>query len=465
MPTDRTHNLVGLRSWPLVIKRATGLKIPKTPDEEKIRDLLVRLRLDPDRVSSMPFRDLSTSERSSVLLAAQLQRSPRFLLIDGWDEIIDDHGRNAWVEVLGEHMASGMGLLISSRRPPRGLSVNELIPMGESLTSGDLAVPLIQKPKAPEGHSYPLLEVTRLTATRSRRSLIRPRAPAVLLDGASLFVRHGECLVLLGASGAGKTTLLKTVAGLTSAQKGSIVVDNHDVTYARGARARRLTRDVQLVFQDATAALDGMKTVAAHLEEAMALNPKATGTPSEWLERLGLSPRLLRSPADHLSASESQRIDLARSLVLAPKLVLFDAPEVAAADADGGTIFAAIRAEKSAGRSFLVATSKPQLASAIGDRVAVMHAGRILELGDSEEVLRHPGHPVTLALLEGKGLDPSAPTERMEGCPHVARCPRRRLPECSESEPMLAPLVPLRQNGDTRSPHARRVACFHPITD
>lgn len=464
LPTDRTFNLVGLRGWPQWLYQITGLRLPSPPFEEEIGDLLLRLRLDPDRINGLLFRDLSLSERRSVLLASQLRKRPKFLLIDGWDEMTDDHGRNALVEVLRPYLEGGMGLLVSSRRsPPRGLLEASTVTMG-SLAVGELPVPLIQKPKQRKAHGHPLLEVARLTATRRRGSVIHPLRPAVPVDGASLFVRHGECVVLLGAAGSGKTTFLTTLAGLLSPQKGRIRVDNHDVTYARGARARRLTRDVQLVFQDASAALDGGRTVAAHLEEAMALNPRASGSPSEWLERLGLSPRLLKNPADHLSASESQRVDLARSLVLAPRLVLFDSPEVSAADVDGGTVYAAIRAEKAAGRGFLIATSRPEVASALADRVAIMHAGRIVELGDAQEVLGQPGHPVTQALLTTGPLDPSPQTERAEGCPHVQKCARRRLPDCSDQEPMLAPLFP-RSEEHAADAGGHRVACFHPISE
>jgi ABC-type glutathione transport system ATPase component len=222
---------------------------------------------------------------------------------------------------------------------------------------------------------------------------------------------------------------------------------------------------VQLVFEDASSMLDGHRTVQAHLEEAMSLGKGLHGSPTEWMERLGLSPRLLQAPADQLSASEGQRVDFARSLVVAPKLILFDAPEISGAAEDGGLLAAVFRAEKSQGRAFLVATSKPELARSLSDRVAVLYAGRIVELGSTRQVLERPGHPLTRAILSQEPIPEHDPTKPKVGCPFVSKCARRQLPQCDEKEPMLAPLhsISSPESGSEPAPH--RVACFHPITD
>jgi peptide/nickel transport system ATP-binding protein len=270
-------------------------------------------------------------------------------------------------------------------------------------------------------------------------------------------------MVLLGAEGSGKTKLLEAIAGLAPPTSGTILLSGNDVTHAKGSRARRLRRDVQLVFQDASATLDASKSVQAHLEEAIKLAGSSESHPGEWLETLGLSPRLLNAKADQLSSSECQRVNLIRCLILRPALILFDSPEVSAADTDGGLVNAVLASEKAKGRAFLVATSDPSVADTFADRIAVLHAGRVVELGARKEVLLAPAHPVTQALIDGTPLSPAAPATPHEGCPHVNDCSRRKLPQCQVQEPMLAPLSPNANLAEEEHRGIRRVACFHPI--
>lgn len=462
LPTDRVWSLVGISGLGVRLRQVAGTRWPASESEDRASLLMERLRLAPDRLAELSFRDLSACERRGILLCRALLEDPPVLLLDGWDEMTDGPARRAIAEVLTERMREGLSVIFSSRRYPlRDFPDVKVVPLGE-IEPGEVAVPLIQKPAELTPHSHPLLELNRVSVTKPRLRVLRPRPPALPVDGASLFVRHGETVVLLGVAGSGKTTLLQTIAGLHAPSRGSILVTGQDVTYARGRRARRLRRDVQLVFQDAPSALDGNRTVEALFEEAMAIVKSRACTPSEWLERVGLPERLLRARADQLSASESQRVDLARSLVLAPRLVLFDAPGMSAADCDGGLLASLLTAEKAQGRAFLIATTDPEIARSLADRVAVIHAGRIVELGTRREVLDHPGHPVTEALLKGTAIAPTDPTAPNVGCPHVRLCERRKLPLCREQEPMLAPLSDPDQPADSSSQGQRRCACFNP---
>lgn len=465
LPTDRVWSLLDLNGFKIHLKQLTGANLTQSPTALRALDLLRTLNLDPERVAEMPFRELSVTERRCVLFARALLATPDVLLLDGWDEQMDGPSRRTFARVLREQMSHGLSVVLASRRYPlpdfqetRALSL-------EDADGPEAPVPLLSKTSPKTPHEHVLLEVNRLTVERKRLGMLKRRAPAFALDGATLFVRHGEALAVLGVGGAGKSTLLEAISGLTQATRGTVRVDGNDVTQARGRRIRRLRRQVQLVFQDAASVLDGHRTVQAHLEEAMALKRGLPGSPREWLERLGLSPRLLRAPADQLSGSEGQRVDLARSLVVAPKLVLFDAPEVSGAGEDGGVLAALIRTEKAQGRAFLIATSKPELARSLSDRVAILHAGRVVELGPTEEVLERPGHPLTRALLSNDTIPAHDPTRPVAGCPFVSQCERRQLPHCSEKEPMLAPLTPLSGSSTELEPGTRRVACFHPIVD
>lgn len=463
LPTDRVWSLVSLSGLGVRVEKVTGKRLPLSADENRTREVLRRLRLDPERLAELSFRDLSTTERRCLLVARALLSSAEVIAIDGWDEQMDGPARRAIAEALKERVSSGMSVILTSRRYPLPDFQETKAVSLENFESAEVPVPLINKPAPSAPHDYVLLEVNRLTVERKRFGFLRKRPSAFIIDGASLFVRHGESLAILGLAGSGKSTLLEAISGLVPASRGTLRVEGNDVTQARGRRARRFRQQVQLVFQDAASVLDGQRTVRAHLEEAMSLRKGLRGSPSEWMERLGLSPRLLKAPADQLSASEGQRIDFARSLVVAPKLILFDAPEVSGAGDDGGILSALFRAEKSQGRAFLIATSKPELARSLADRVAIIHAGRIIELGSTEQVLERPAHPLTLTLLTDGPLPEHDPTAPKTGCPYVAKCGRRELPRCDEKEPMLAPLSMLSaREGESG---VRRVACFHPITD
>ncbi len=465
LPTDRVWSLLGVSGLMVRLRQWGILRTSHMADENRAISLMQRIRLDPDRILELPFRELSATERRGVLLTRALLADPEVLAIDGWGEQMDGPTRRAISELLKEKQKEGLSLLISSRRYPLpDLEETRAVSLADAQTP-ETPMPLIPKASPAPPHEHVLLEVTRLSIQRRRLSLLRRRPPAYIVDGASLFVRHGECLAILGTAGSGKTALLEAISGLTSPASGTIVVEGNDVTHARGRRARRLRRQVQLVFQDATSVLDGARTVLSHLEEAMSLRRRQRGSPAEWLERLGLYPRLLRAPADQLSASEGQRVDFARSLVVEPKLVLFDAPEVSGAAEDAGLLAALLRSEKSQGRAFLIATSNPELARSLGDRVAILHAGRIIEIGSSRQVLTRPAHPLTLALLQNDSIPGHDPTAPHTGCPFVSVCPRRILPQCDEREPMLAPVQTLSDLGAGPESGTRRVACFQPIVD
>src|SRR5690606_10505723 len=121
-----------------------------------------------------------------------------------------------------------------------------------------------------------------------------------------------------------------------------------------------------------------------------------------------------------------------------------------------------IQSEKASGRSFLVATADPDLAYSLADRVAILHAGRVIELGTRHEILDHPSHPLTQALLGGHPIPLFDPTRPVIGCPFVMECSRRQLPQCQQTEPMLAPLH-ASDAAESLETGNRRVACFHPI--
>jgi peptide/nickel transport system ATP-binding protein len=258
------------------------------------------------------------------------------------------------------------------------------------------------------------------------------------VDGVSLDVAAGEVLALVGESGSGKTTLIRAIQGLQQVSSGTVTFG---VGYGSLRRhRRRMRRDVQMVFQDPTGALNPRQTVFEIVAEGLRIR-RDRGNEIEQvaqaLARAGLRPpeRFMGLYPHEISGGQRQRVVIAGAMVLDPVLLLADEP-VASLDASiRGEILALMRSlVDDAGLSIIAVTHDLGLAWNIADRIAVMYLGRIVELGDAEEVLADPQHPYTRALLSvvpemgrmeqqiltGETPDPARiPT----GCRFHPRCP------------------------------------------
>jgi ABC-type Fe3+/spermidine/putrescine transport system ATPase subunit len=210
---------------------------------------------------------------------------------------------------------------------------------------------------------------------------------AVALDRVSLSVASGELLMLLGPSGCGKTTLLRSIAGFVEPAAGSIRFDAEDVT-ARPAHAR----NVGMVFQ--SFALWPHMTVAENVAFGLRERRVPRAEIAARVEEALASTRMAgfgRRPIDELSGGEQQRVALARALVIRPRCLLLDEP-LSNLDAK---LRQSMRDEirrlcKSAGLTTIYVTHDQKEALAIADRIAVMQAGRILQIGTPADVYRRP---------------------------------------------------------------------------
>jgi oligopeptide/dipeptide ABC transporter ATP-binding protein len=279
-----------------------------------------------------------------------------------------------------------------------------------------------------------LLEVRDLhVAFRSRAGVARA------VDGVDLTMRAGEILALVGESGCGKTTLARTIVGLQLPAAGSVSLRGEPLRYDRRAlRAHR--REVQMVFQDPTGALNARQTIY----EAVAEGVRIQGVPgdeeqlvAEALSRAGLRPpeRFFARYPYEISGGQRQRVIIAGAMVLSPSLLVADEP-VSSLDASvrGEILALMLRLVRETEVAILVVTHDLGLAWNVADRVAVMYLGRIVEQGTTEEVLTAPRHPYTRALLSvvpeianvapqilrGEAPDP---TRIPAGCRFHPRCP------------------------------------------
>ncbi len=277
---------------------------------------------------------------------------------------------------------------------------------------------------------------------RARRWRAGPGLTAV--DGVDLEVAAGERLGIVGESGSGKTTLVRAALGLMPFDAGSVQVLGRDLGVMKGSELRRWRRRFQVLFQDPRAMLNPGLSVRQHLLESAVLHqPDADPDTlvASTADRLGLTPRLDARPKD-LSGGEQRRVGLGRLLLAQPELLVADEPTAgldAALKADLVDLVVGTPGERAV---VLVSHDLPLVAYAC-ERIAVMHAGRIVEVFDVTRLGREDHHPYTRALLHAAGLldapdalNGDAAGRGSAGCALVGACPTA-LPQCVGERPAL----------------------------
>jgi oligopeptide transport system ATP-binding protein len=276
------------------------------------------------------------------------------------------------------------------------------------------------------------------------------------VDDVSFTISPGQTLGLVGESGCGKTTTAKLVLGLEEPTGGTIRFEGKDLQSLDAAERRHYRKSVQAVFQDPFASLNPRMRVGAIIAEPLVTNetlpgPEVKKRIAHLLEIVGLPERAAELFPHEFSGGQRQRIAIARSLALAPRLVVLDEPVSALDVSIRAQILNLLRdLQAQLGLSYLFIAHDLAAVAHMSHTIAVMYLGKIAEAGEASALSRAPKHPYTQALFSA--ALPSHPDERRDeiilpgevpsplrppaGCRFHPRCPHV-MPRCSTEVPAL----------------------------
>lgn len=293
------------------------------------------------------------------------------------------------------------------------------------------------------------------------------------VSGVSFDVAKGETLGLVGESGSGKSTTAKAVIQLPRPTSGSVVFNDQELTGLKGEALRKIRPELQMIFQDPISSLNPRRKVTDVVGEGIRVWGGNTdgafteGRVNEILEAVGLDPKIAGERYPHeFSGGQAQRISVARSLVLDPKVIVCDEPVSALDVSVQAQILNLLEDMKQRyGLTLLFISHDLSVVKNISDRVAVMYMGKLCEISPSDGLYANPAHPYTRALLgaipepdnhlaaEAETLSGELPSaiEPPAGCRFHTRC-KYATDKCREDEPQMEKM------GDDHY-----VACWHPI--
>lgn len=256
------------------------------------------------------------------------------------------------------------------------------------------------------GGATALAEINALTKFYAvRHPFGRHSRQVTAVDNAQLEILTGETMGIVGGSGSGKSTLARCIAGLEAPSRGSIRFAGHDVQALKGDERRCFHQHVQLVLQDSAAALNPRYTAAEIIAEPLCICRRGTKEERyacclDLMRQLDLPVLLADRRPQQLSGGQRQRLAIARAIVLKPTLLILD--EVLTGldvPVQKQIIDLLRRLHRQYSLTYLFISHDLRLVRAITDRVAVMHAGRIVEQGTTREIFTNPQHAHTRDLL------------------------------------------------------------------
>ncbi|TNE58198.1 MAG: dipeptide ABC transporter ATP-binding protein [Alphaproteobacteria bacterium] len=328
---------------------------------------------------------------------------------------------------------------------------------------------LLNKGKA----GKPLLEIKGLKMHFPVRQgvLMRAKVFNKAVDDVSLTVGQGETLGIVGESGCGKSTLGKSIIRLYKPTGGKVIFEGEDITNMSAKRLKPRRRNIQMIFQDPVESLNARHTVGDIIEEPLKIQGIGDAASRkkrvlELLDIVGLQSRSTSRYPFEFSGGQRQRIGIARAIALNPKLIICDEPVSALDVSIQSQILNLLNdLQKEMNLSYFFIAHDLAVVKHISDRIAIMYLGKVVEIGDGDEVNRKPRHPYTKALISAIPIpdphnksesivlsgDVPSPINPPSGCTFHPRCPFAQ-DICKKEAPQL------REVGDKEGlPH--QVSC------
>ncbi len=238
-----------------------------------------------------------------------------------------------------------------------------------------------------------------------KQSLLTPKTVIKAVDDVSFTIYRGETLGLIGESGSGKTTLGNLLLRLLETDKGKITFDGLDITPLPPSMLRGLRKDIQVIFQHSQETLDPKMTVSELLVEPLRLH-RIVGCHEferevkKLLEMVGLGTGEKHKFPFQLSGGQNQRVGIARAIASRPSFIVCDEP-VSALDVSiqGQILNLLLDLKKDMNLTYLFISHDLKVVKYLCDRIAVMHNGKVVEIGDKEQVISAPRDPYTRELI------------------------------------------------------------------
>jgi oligopeptide/dipeptide ABC transporter ATP-binding protein len=307
----------------------------------------------------------------------------------------------------------------------------------------------------------PLVSARGIRVTYQHKSLqwVGPkRQPLQALRGVDLDIMNGEVLALVGESGSGKSTLARVLVRAIEASAGTVAFQGTDITHLDGEALRGIRRHFQVVFQDPFGSLNPRLSIGAAIAEPLIVHKIATGEAlrkrvAECLAMVGLEPSLASLRPHEFSGGQRQRICIARAIACKPQLIVADEALSALDPSLRDRMIDLFQDLKDRfALTYLFISHDLGVVQRISDRVAVMYLGRVVEIGSTKEIYRHPRHPYTQALMAAVPVpdpvaerrrryaslpgEPPSPANPPPGCPFHPRC-ARAINRCRTEAPLL----------------------------
>ncbi|MBL6607838.1 MAG: ABC transporter ATP-binding protein, partial [Flavobacteriaceae bacterium] len=233
------------------------------------------------------------------------------------------------------------------------------------------------------------------------------------VDQVSFSVYEGETVGLVGESGCGKTTLVKTLLQLEKASSGSVYYKGQDISQLSSAQWRHLRKDIQIIFQDPFSSLNPKMTIGDCILEPMEVHGIGVSSQNrkqklyQLLEQVGLDKSYASRYPHQLSGGQRQRVGIARAIALEPKIIVCD-ESVSALDisVQAQVLNLLNELKENFGFTYIFISHDLSVVQYMSDQLLVMQKGRLVEIGDADEIYAMPKSPYTKSLIEAipKGI-------------------------------------------------------------